>query len=295
MVNTRRAAESSQQGAENNPPPPPQTLAEVVAQQTQILQMLAQNQMNQSQPQGQHGQPQTASYSGFAGTHPPTFAKAEDPLQADSWIRLMESKFELITCTEAQKTLFAAHQLRGAAASWWATFLAMQPAGYQVPWTEFAAAFRAHHIPSSIMKIKLREFMALRQGNRSVREYVQVFNELARYAPNHVDTDVKKRECFLEGMSPKLRSRLGRYFEDFNQLVDDAIAMEEDLCLHHLEKKRSRSIVGPSGGVPQRPRLTYQMPPRPSYQQPQHQPLMIRPAQQQFIQRPQYYRPPPQQ
>ena len=98
--------------------PPPQTLAEVVAQQTQILQMLAQNQMHQQQPQGCHGQPQTASYSDFAGTHPPTFAKAEDPLEADSWIRLMESKFELITCTEAQKTLFAAHQLRGAAASW---------------------------------------------------------------------------------------------------------------------------------------------------------------------------------
>src|SRR5437868_5541133 len=59
MVNTRRAAESSQQGAENNPPPPPQTLAEVVAQQTQILQMLAQNQIHQQQPQGWHGQPQT--------------------------------------------------------------------------------------------------------------------------------------------------------------------------------------------------------------------------------------------
>src|SRR5438105_14358862 len=145
------------------------------------------------------------------------------------------------------------------------------------------------------MKIKLREFMALRQGSRSVREYVQVFNELARYAPNHVDTDAKKRECFMEGMSPKLWSRLGRRFKDFNQLVDDAIAMEEDLRLHHLEKKRSRSIVGPSGGVPQRPRLTYQMPPRPSYQQPRHQPLMIRPAQQQSVQRPQYYRPPQQQ
>src|SRR6266542_600542 len=97
------------------------------------------------------------------------------------------------------------------------------------------------------MKIKLREFMALRQGSRSVREYVQVFNELARYAPNHVDTDTKKRKCFMEGMSPKLRSRLGRRFEDFNQLVDDAIAMEEDLRLYHMEKKRSRSITGPSG------------------------------------------------
>src|SRR5213075_2363190 len=160
----------------------------------------------------------------------------------------------------------------------------MQPAGHQVPWTEFAAAFRAHHIPSSIMKIKLREFMALRQGNRSVREYVQVFNELARYAPNHVDTDAKKRECFLEGMSPKLRSRLGCRFEDFNQLVDDAIAMEEDLCLHHLEKKRARSTVGPSGSTLQRPRLTYQ--------QPRPQQMMVRPVQQQYVPRPQYYRPP---
>src|SRR5438128_11139285 len=126
----------------------------------------------------------------------------------------------------------------------------MQPAGYQVPWTEFAAAFRAHHIPSSIMKIKLREFMALRQDSRSVREYVQIFNELSRYAPNHVDTDAKKRECFLEGMSPKLRSHLGRRFEDFNQLVDDAIAMKQDLRLHHLEKKRTRITAGPSGSAP---------------------------------------------
>src|SRR5438128_449554 len=94
-------------------------------------------------------------------------------------------------------------------------------AGHQLPWTEFRAAFRAHHIPSSVMRIKLREFMALKQGSKTVREYVQVFNDLARYAPTHVDTDTKKRECFLEGMSPKLRSRLGRCFQDFNQLVDD--------------------------------------------------------------------------
>jgi len=279
MVNTRRAAESSQQGAENNPPPPPQTLAEVVAQQTQILQMLAQNQMHQQQPHGHQGQPQNATYGDFAATHPPTFAKAEDPLEADSWIRLMESKFELLTCTETQKTLFAAHQLRGTAASWWATFLAMQPAGYQVPWTEFAAAFRAHHIPSSIMKIKLHEFMALRQGNRSVREYIQVFNELARYAPNHVDTYAKKRECFLEGMSPKLQSRLGRHFEDFNQLVDDAIAMEEDLRLHHLEKRKAKVTAGPSRSAPQCPKLTYQAHPR----HPHQQQMVVRPVQQQNI------------
>src|SRR5438132_10475651 len=172
----------------------------------------------------------------------------------------MESKFELLICTETQKTLFAAHQLRGVAASWWATYLAMQPSGRQVPWTEFSAAFRAHHIPSSVLKIKLRKFMALKQGSKTVREYVQAFNDLARYAPNHVDTDAKKKEYFLEGMSPKLRSRLGRHFEDFNQLVDDAIAMEEDLCLHQPEKKRTRITAGPSRSAPQRPRLAYKQP-----------------------------------
>src|SRR5438034_9317920 len=95
-------------------------------------------------------------------------------------------------------------------------------------------------------------------------------------------------------MSPKLRSRLGCRFEDFNQLVDDAIAMEEDLHLHHMEKKRTRSTAGPYGSMPQRPRLAYQAPPRPFFQQPRQQPLMIRPAPQN-VQRPQYYRPPQQQ
>src|SRR5207244_11155805 len=110
------------------------------------------------------------------------------------------------------------------------------PSGYRVPWMEFRAAFKAHHVHSSLIKIKLREFVTLKQGTRTVQEYVQKFNELSRYAPGHVDTDGKRTECFLEGMTPKLRSRLGRRFDNFNQLVDDAMAMEEDLRLHQDRK-----------------------------------------------------------
>src|SRR5438105_414317 len=125
--------------------------------------------------------------------------------------------------------------------------------------------------------------MTLKQGNKLIREYVRTFNELTRYAPTHVDTDAKKKECFLEGMNPKLRSCLGHRFEDFNQLVDDTIAMEEDLRLHHVEKRKAKITAGSSGSAPQRPRLTCQ-PPRP-------QQMMVRPVQQQYVQRPQYYRP----
>src|SRR5436189_1121388 len=212
--------------------------------------MLVQNQTHQQQPHRRQGQPQLASYSDFVGTHPPIFSKVEDPLEADTWLRLMEAKFELLTCTKEQKTLFATHQLRGSAASWWETYLAMQPAGYRVPWMEFRAAFKAHHVPLSLIKIKLCEFLTLKQGTRKIQEYVQKFNELSRYAPGHVDTDGKRTECFLEGMTPKLRSRLGRYFDNFNQLVDDAIAMEEDLHLHHIEKRKTKVAIGPSGSAP---------------------------------------------
>src|SRR5436190_7983159 len=137
---------------------------------------------------------------------------------------------------------------------------------------ELRAAFKAYHVPSSLIKIKLREFLTLKQGIRIVREYVQKFNELSRYAPGHVDTDGKRTECFLEGMTPKLRSRLGRRFDNFNQLVDDAIAMEEDLRLHHIEKRKAKATVGSSGNAPQRPRLTHQ--------QPRQQQMMVRPVQQ---------------
>src|SRR5437762_9071573 len=141
--------------------------------------MLAQNQMNQQQqPQHRQAQPQVDTYSDFAGTHLPIFAKADDPLEADSWIRLMEYKFELITCIEEQKALFAAHQLRGPAASWWATHLAMQPAGHHVLWTEFSEAFKVHHIPSSVRKIKPENFLPRSQAGKPIREYVRPSNHL---------------------------------------------------------------------------------------------------------------------
>jgi hypothetical protein len=41
-------------------------------------------------------------------THPPFFTEAGEPLEADHWLRVIESKFGLLHCTKVQKTLFAA-------------------------------------------------------------------------------------------------------------------------------------------------------------------------------------------
>ena len=88
----------------------------------------------------------------FSETRPPLFVKAEDPLEADEWIRVIEQKFGLLRCSETQKPLFAAQQLRGPASTWWGNFVAIQPVNHQVTWEEFKAAFREHYIPEGVLE-----------------------------------------------------------------------------------------------------------------------------------------------
>jgi hypothetical protein len=92
------------------PPPPPPTLQELMAQQNEILRQLAQR---QPPPQhyggGDHQRhPAAATYQEFLGTQPPLFTRAEDPLDADVWLRVVESKFPLLSgvCSDVTKVRF---------------------------------------------------------------------------------------------------------------------------------------------------------------------------------------------
>jgi hypothetical protein len=77
-----------------------------------------------------------------------------------------------------------------------------------VPWGEFCTAFRGHHLSAGTMRRKLAEFLDLCQGNRSVYEYIQEFNNLAQYESHHVDTNAKKAELFRKGLTIQLQDCL---------------------------------------------------------------------------------------
>ncbi|KAF8768569.1 hypothetical protein HU200_007498 [Digitaria exilis] len=86
---------ANQQGPEGQqqppPPPPPQqppTWQQLYATQTEILRNL------------QH------QYEDFLATHPPIFSRADEPLEADTWIRAIESKFTILAtpCTSNRMT-----------------------------------------------------------------------------------------------------------------------------------------------------------------------------------------------
>jgi hypothetical protein len=64
-------------------------------------------------------------------------------------------------------------------------------------------AFRSHHVHQGVIKLK-KEFQDLKQGSMTVSEYLTRFTQLFRYAPNDVDIDEKKQECFLNGLEDGL-------------------------------------------------------------------------------------------
>jgi hypothetical protein len=223
-------------GGEETPNPPlvPPTLAEAItalvnatANNTRFLQEMAGNQFHQQGGRGQPQGPRDTTYLEFSETRLPLFVKGEEPLEANEWIRVMEQKFGLIRCTETQKPLFAAQQLRGLASTWWANFAAIQPEGHIVSWAEFKQAFREHYIPEGVLQMKLEEFIRLKQGGDSMMQYLTNFNHLFQYAIEQVDTDLKKNNCFMRGLNDRLQRKMATCLDlTYSRTVSTTLSVE---------------------------------------------------------------------
>jgi hypothetical protein len=93
------------------------------------------------------------------------------------------------------------------------------------------------------MAMKHTEFMKLTQGNKSLTEYLQAFNNLARYAMEFVDTDAKKIASFKRGLSPKLMKTMGTSkCATFNKFISDALTQENNNSIYVASKSRKRAF-----------------------------------------------------
>jgi hypothetical protein len=108
---TGKATDELRNAAHGTPspaPPPlsPVSIKQLLATQNELMRVLTEN-LVQCEVHPPHRQPGVeTSYTSFLAMHPPTFAEVIDPLEADNWLRIIESKFGLLHCTEYQKTLF---------------------------------------------------------------------------------------------------------------------------------------------------------------------------------------------
>ena len=120
----------------------------------ETLHLIAQNTTHARQQQQGPEPNQYSSLKDFLDTKPPIFKVAKEPLQANEWLNTIEQKFHLLRVTQHQKIEYASHQLQGLARIWWTHFLSSLPANAQVTWEQFKLAFRGHHIPLGLMRMK---------------------------------------------------------------------------------------------------------------------------------------------
>jgi hypothetical protein len=222
-------------GSNLPPPPPPPNMTPMetflLAQADMMRQILQnQQQMNQQRNDQLEEDPRVATYAQFFALKPPLFHKAEEPLEADAWLRAIEAKLDVLTspCSEERKVKFAAMYLRGPALLWWDHYKMMQPNGHEITWAEFKTAFKNHHIPKGMVERKLNELLNLRQGSDSVYQNARKINNLCQYGDYYVDTDAKKMDRFHRVLDPELYKKLNPIkTNSYHEIVDLAISQED--------------------------------------------------------------------
>jgi hypothetical protein len=160
--------------------------------------------------------------------------------------------------------LLASHRLIGPAADWWDACVQTHEEPDTIIWKEFKTAFRSHHVPQGVIKLKKKEFQYQKQGSKMVSKYVTSFTQLSCYTPYDVDTDEKKQEWFLNGLDDGLAYALeARDFENFQTMVDKALVLENRRgILSHKHKQEHQTQQSTNS----RPRINvYSSPARPIF------------------------------
>jgi hypothetical protein len=145
-------------------------------------------------------------------------------MDAEDWLRTVERELHTAQCNDPEKVLYGPCLLRGAAQSWWESYLGTHADPEAITWEEFRDNFRRYHVPEGLMIVRKEEFLALKQGPLSVSEYRDKFLQLSRYALEDVNIDAKRQYRFLRRLVDPLHYELMNHtFPTIQHLIDRAI------------------------------------------------------------------------
>jgi hypothetical protein len=189
-------------------------------------------------------------------------------MDAEDWLHTVERELHTAQCDDREKVMYGPRLLRGAAQSWWESYLATHANPDTITWEEFRDNFRQYHVPAGLMTVKKEVFLVLKQGPMSVSEYRDMFLQLSRYAPTDVNTDAKRQYRFLRGLVGPLQYHLMNHtFHTFQHLIDRAIMTEKKR--KEMEDRKCK-IGGPQPGSSNCPRFSRNLPQQ--FRQNQHPP-----------------------
>jgi hypothetical protein len=87
-------------------------------------------------------------------------------------------------------------------------------------------AFREHYIPEGVLHMKQEKFIQLKQGGDNVMQYLSKFNHLSQYAIDQVNTNLKKKNCFMRGLNDRLQQKMATCLDlTYSRVVSTTLAV----------------------------------------------------------------------
>ena len=86
------------------------------------------------------------------------------------------------------------------------------------------------YFPAIARYVKAQEFLELKQGTKTVMEYVARFTELARFGDDYVAIDMVKVKRFENGLKFSIWGKIvGLRLQDMDSIVETALAIEREM------------------------------------------------------------------
>lgn len=130
------------------------------------------------------------------------FPGGPDYLPAINWLEDMKVHFSILSCSDIDKRLVAAYLLSGEARDWWKS-IERAKLDILMDWTKFQEVFLKKFFPSATRRLLQRDFLELKQGDMTVREYETKFSAMYRFAKKVDDQELA--EHFVHGLNHHIR------------------------------------------------------------------------------------------
>ncbi|XP_062077141.1 uncharacterized protein LOC133782017 [Humulus lupulus] len=177
------------------------------------------------------------------------FNGSASPDDAEEWIQRLEEIFDIIGCSDEEKLSLARFLLEQDAFHWWKGVRHYcYPYPSTITWGDFRREFYDKYFPRTYRDAKLSEFLQLKQGYMTVREYEDKFISLVRFARALVANEVDMCRRFEDGLRRDIRMIVTAVgWTEFRGLVDAAQRVELCISDHQSNQEQQQRIDKISG------------------------------------------------
>ncbi|XP_070036414.1 uncharacterized protein [Nicotiana tomentosiformis] len=190
-------------------------------------------------------------------------SSTEDP---QDFIDHMYRVLRVMHASVTEAAELASFRLRDVVVLWYEAWERSRgPDAPPAEWEDFYEAFLAHYLPREVREARLDQFLSLKQGDMSVRDYSHKFNSLARYAPDIVRTMRTRVHHYVDGFGDHLirDCRVASLSDDvdisriqaFAQTTEDLSRRIRDTRRDREQSKRARTM-----GSYREPRVDFRPP-----------------------------------